>query len=179
MEARERTLELGGRRLAAQEWDAGAGGTPLLVLWGAEHHEQWSRIAGRLAEERRVVAVRVDSVEEAAAAADALGLAYCAVLGTAEAGTVTYGLVAHAPGRVERVAIVDAVIEGLVNPDPDDIIVPLLLIHGAASPVSLTEMRRVAEQVEGATLVEIQSLAHPLPEGNPQALVQTLRDFLG
>lgn len=186
MEARERTLEVAGGTVRCREWGSEAGGTPLLMLWGAEHHAAWATVAEALAGDRRVVAIDAADMEQAREAADALGLGYCSLLGAAEAGAVTYALAAHSPGRIERLVIVDAVAgSAAVEPEveaehhPDQIIIPSLLVHGAASPVTLEAMRAMADRIEGATLIEVQALAHPLPEGNPRALVAAIRDFLG
>jgi pimeloyl-ACP methyl ester carboxylesterase len=56
--------------------------------------------------------------------------------------------------------------------------VPTLIVHGARSSTPLDELRRVAETIPGATLVEIPDAGHAVHLDNPAGLIAALRSFL-
>jgi pimeloyl-ACP methyl ester carboxylesterase len=56
--------------------------------------------------------------------------------------------------------------------------IPTLLVHGARNPGSLAAMKRVADSIEGATLVDIENAGHAVHLDNPIALVAAMRAFL-
>ena len=55
---------------------------------------------------------------------------------------------------------------------------PTLIIHGERSPVSLEELKRAADAIERAELVEIPDAGHAVHLDNATALIAAVRDFL-
>ncbi len=55
---------------------------------------------------------------------------------------------------------------------------PTLIIHGERSPVPLEELKRAADAIERAELVEIPDAGHAVHLDNPAALIAAVRDFL-
>jgi len=55
---------------------------------------------------------------------------------------------------------------------------PTLIIHGERSPVPLDELKRAADAIERAELVEIPDAGHAVHLDNPAALIAAVRDFL-
>ncbi len=123
---RERTLDLPGLRLAAQAWGDPAL-PPLLALHGwLDNAGSFARLAPRLARRRQVIALDlpghgrsahrpagahyhfVDYVDTLLAAADALGLARFDLLGHSLGGAVASLVAVAAPGRVDRLALIEA-----------------------------------------------------------------------
>jgi pimeloyl-ACP methyl ester carboxylesterase len=56
--------------------------------------------------------------------------------------------------------------------------IPTLLVHGARSPIPLAAMKRVADAIEGARLVDIPDAGHAVQLDNPTALLAAVRAFL-
>ena len=123
---RERVLDLPNLRLAAQTWGDPTL-PPLLALHGwLDNAGSFARLAPRLAQQRHVIALDlpghgrsahlpagahyhfVDYVATVLAAADALGLARFDLLGHSLGGAVASLAAVAAPGRVGRLALIEA-----------------------------------------------------------------------
>ncbi|HEY7201055.1 MAG TPA: alpha/beta fold hydrolase [Candidatus Dormibacteraeota bacterium] len=179
----ERHVDADGSRVRC--WEAGRG-EPLLWLHGAGG-PRLSRALDLLAESRRVIAIELSGLDDSAAsmasrvaaAAAALGVERCAVLGTAGGGVVALWLALTHPELVATLV--------LEAPDHDEALMarlgeiqaPTLALYGSRDGVTPPELGRVyPTDVSGGHFVIVYDAGHDIQADRPEAFAEVVGDFV-